>query len=112
MMSLPVTGKANLGGVQDGLCGDGGEVVAIEADVEDADRDVEAFERLDFRGQALGDGDAAAADADEGEAIEILAFFEDFVGQANQGAIDLGGAHQLGFFAGQRHRVAKRFRLA
>ena len=58
-----------------------------------------------------GHGHAAAADADEGEPVEVLGLFEDFVGQANESAVDLRGAHQLGFFAresiGIHRRVAK-----
>ena len=97
MMSLPGDGEVDFGGVDDGLDADGGEVVAVEVDVEDADGDFAIFERFDFRGEALGEGHAAAADADEGELIEIFGLFEDFVRQADQGAVDLGRAHELAF---------------
>ena len=36
-------GEVDFGGVEDGLRGDGGEVVAVEGDIQDADRDLEAL---------------------------------------------------------------------
>ena len=101
---LALHGKRNFGGADHRLDADGGEVVAIEIDVENADRNGAVFERLDLGGQALRQRNAAAADADEGQLVEVFGLFQDFVRQPDQRAVDLGGAHELGFFAGQGHR--------
>ena len=71
-------GEGDLGGADDGLDVDGGEVVAVEIDIEDADRHGAVFERFDFPRQALRQGHAAAADADEGEAVEVRDFSRGF----------------------------------
>ena len=56
-----------------------------------------------FFGEPEREGNAAAADSDEGQAMQILGFFENLVGQPDQRAVDLGGAHQLCFFACGKH---------
>ena len=62
---------------------------------------------LDLRRQPLRQRHAAAADADEGEQIEVLGLFQDFMRQAHQRPVDLGGAHELGFFAREGHKAPK-----
>src|SRR5205814_205394 len=57
-------GKRDVGGVDDGLVGDGGEVVAVEVDIQNAHGDLALLEALDFLGEALGERDASAANAD------------------------------------------------
>ena len=79
------------------------EVVAVEIDVEFADGDLAAFQILDLFRQALGERHSAAADANEGESIEILGAFENFVGEADESAVDFRRAHQLGFFFSGGH---------
>ena len=75
MMSLPCDRKGDFGGADHRLDVHGGEVVAVEIDIEDADRDHALLEGFDLRGQPLRQRHAAAADADEGELVEILASF-------------------------------------
>ena len=67
MMSLPADIELDVGGVHHGLDVYRAQVVAIEVDVEDADRHLAVFQGFDLRGQALRERDAAAADPDEGE---------------------------------------------
>src|SRR5258706_666433 len=59
------------------LGGDGGQVVAVERDVEDADRDLLPFHSLDLGGDLLGHGDAAGADADQEKAGEVAVRLDD-----------------------------------
>ena len=104
---LAVHRKRNLGGADHRLDVDRAEVVAIEIDVEDADRHCCAFPGLRSSCQPLRQRNAAAADADEGEPIQVLGLFQDFVRQPDQRAVDLGCAHELRFFAGKRHIAPK-----
>ena len=105
MMSLPVTGERNVGGVHHRLLADGGEIVAIEIDIQNADRNFALFERFDLASQSLRQRHAAAADADERQLVQIRGFFQNFVRQPDQRPVDFGRAHQLAFFAGGAHRV-------
>ena len=50
---------------------------------------------FDLLGQPLGQRDAAAADADEGQLVQVVAALQNFVRQADQRPVDFGGAHQL-----------------
>ena len=103
MMSLPCDGERNLGGADHGLDIHGAEIVAIQVDIQNADRNLAILERLDFRGQPLRQRNAAAANADERELIEVLGLLQNLVREADQRPIDLGRAHELGFFAGEGH---------
>ena len=71
---LALHGKRDFGGVHDRLDLHGGKIVAIEVDIEDADRNLAVFEGLDLGRQALRQRHAAAADSDEGELVEIRSF--------------------------------------
>ena len=62
------------------LGGDGGQVVAIEGDVEDADGDLLPLHGLDLGGDLLGQGHAAGADAGQQEPGEIGLTLHDFPG--------------------------------
>ena len=57
------------------------------------------LQALDLGGQPLRQRNAAPADADEGELVQVLGLFQNLVGQADQRPVDLRRAHQLGFFA-------------
>ena len=59
--------EADVAFFDDGAGAVGGEVVAVEADVEDAGVDGVLFDVVDELGEALGERDAAALDADEAE---------------------------------------------
>ena len=59
--------ERQVGAFDDRLVGDEREVIAVEGDVERPDGDGDAFVRSDGRGHAVGEGDAAALDADEGQ---------------------------------------------
>ena len=48
---------------------------------------------------ALGEGDAAALDADEAEIFAAVVLFDDLVGETDEGSLDLGGGHEAAFFA-------------
>jgi hypothetical protein len=47
----------------------------------------------------LRERDAAALDAYEAEVGTSVVLFDDLVGEANQGALDLRGRHEAAFFA-------------
>ena len=83
------------------------EIVAVQIDIQNADRNLAVFERLDLGGQALRQRHAAAADADEGELVQILGLFQNFMRQPDQRPVDLRGAHELGFFAREGHRLRR-----
>ena len=104
-MSLPCHAERNLGGADHRLDVHRAQIVAIEVDVENADRHLAVFEALDLRGQPLRQRNAAAADADEGQLVQILGLLQNLVRQADQRPVDLRGAHELSFFAGGRHRL-------
>ncbi len=61
MMSRPVTSKPMAPGVTVGRGAGGGEIVAVEADVEDAGVDGVLLDGGDEGANALGDGDARDA---------------------------------------------------
>ena len=83
-----VDAKGNVGGLKNGLRRDFGEVVAIESDVEGADGDVDAVNAAHGLGNALGEGYATAADADQGKMLGAAAFLDNLMGQTPQGAVD------------------------
>ena len=99
--------EIDFGGAVNRLFGNGGKIVAVKIDVEESDRDREVLEILDLFGETEREGNAAAADSDEGQAIQIFGFLENLVGQTHQGAVDLGGAHQLCFFACGNHECGE-----
>ena len=69
---------------------DGREIVAIQRDVERADRDVGFFDASQDLGQPLRQRHAAAHDADQSEVGDAIVFFDDLVRQPDQGALDFG----------------------
>ena len=81
----------------------GREVVAVEADVEDAGVDGVVLDGADDFGDALGEGNAAALDADEAEVGGAVIAFDDLMGEADEGAVDLGGGEETALFAEVRH---------
>ncbi len=81
------------------------EIVAIECDVQRADRNIHAVDAAHGASNALGQRNAAAADADQRQAARAAAFFDDLVGEALQGAVDFGRGHQLRFFDDAHVRV-------
>ena len=95
----------NLGGLHDGLRRDGGEIVAIERDIERADGHFHVRESFDRFREALRQRNAAAAHADQRDICRAAAFFHDFMGQPLQGAIDFFGGEQLPFFDDAHWRV-------
>ena len=100
-------GKRDFGGAHHRLDIHRGEIVAIEIDVENAHRNLAVFQAFDLLRQPLRQRNAAAANADERELIEVFGFFQNLVGQPDQRAVDFRSAHELGFFAGERHKAPK-----
>jgi len=88
-----VHGEGDIRGLQHGLRRDLGEVVAIESDIESADGNVHSVDPTHGARDALGEGHAAAADADEGQALCTTAFLHNLVGKALQGAVDFSRGH-------------------
>ena len=72
----------------------GGQVVAVELDVEHAGIDRALLDAGDQLAQPLGQRNAAALDADQRQVFAAVALFNNLVGQAHQGALDLRGGHQ------------------
>ena len=67
------------------------DVVAVEGDVERADRDLTAFELLDGGGQAAGDRGPAGVEADEDEVVGAVVALDDLVGDAGVGPAQVAG---------------------
>ena len=74
-----------------------GYVVAVEADVKLADRDVRALELVDEGGDALGEPDATGLDADEHEAVNAAVALQNLVRDAYQRAPNLVRAQYAAF---------------
>ena len=91
--------EADRAGGDDGAVALGGEVVAVEADVEDAGVDGVFFDGGEEDGEALGERDAAAFDADETDVGDAFVAFDDLMGEADEGSFDLGRGHEAAFFA-------------
>ena len=68
--------------LDDGLLGDEREVVAVERDVERADRDVDALVLGDRGGDPTGKRDAAALDPDEGQTGGARLLLDDLVARS------------------------------
>ena len=81
-------------GVTTGTHAGGGEVVAIELDVEHAGIDGALLDAGDQLAQPLGQRNAAALDADQRQVFAAVALLNNLVGQAHQGTLDLRGGHQ------------------
>src|SRR3569833_3925659 len=58
----------------------GGKVVSIELDVESAGFHGALFDAGDELAKALGEGDSAALEADQGQVLAAVAFLVDLVG--------------------------------
>ena len=84
------------------------QVVSIERDVEGADLDFFLRNLQDVEGNALGDGHATAAHANESDIGKAVIVFKDFVGDACQRARDALGIHDdrhIDLFANSQVRV-------
>ena len=60
------------------------DVVAVEGDVEVAERDLGAAELADQRVQAAAEDGAAGVDADQREPVRVLILLDDLVGDPDQ----------------------------
>ncbi len=60
--------------------------------------------RLEDFGETLGQRHAATLDADEAEVVGAVVLLDDLMGETNDGALDLGGGHELRLLA-QRVRA-------
>jgi hypothetical protein len=80
------------------LAGADVDVVAVEGDVELAERDVRARELGDPAAEPLRERDAAGVDADEGDPVELRIALDDLVRDPRQRALDgVGIEDSLGF---------------
>ena len=82
-----------------GPVADGGEVVAIEGDVERADGHFGLLDAAQDLRQALRQRHAAAHDADQPEIVDAVVLLDDLVREPDDGALDFGGGHDLRFLA-------------
>jgi len=76
-----------------------GKVVAVKGDVQGADRNGLFLHPFHDAGEALGDRDASAANANQCKTIQTTVLFDDLVRQANQSALDFGCGHELRLLA-------------
>ena len=81
--------------LDDRLLGDQREVVAVEGDVQGADGERHALVLVDRGGDPAGEGDAAALDPDEDEAVGPGLPLDDLVGDADDRPADLVRRHDL-----------------
>ena len=92
------TGKVNLRGLHDRLGADGREVVAVERDIESADRNFDVREAANLLGQTLGKRNAAPANADQSQVFRPAALFDDFVRQSAERPANFFRREELSFF--------------
>ena len=78
--------EVELGRVDDGLAAAGAGVVAMEGDVDRAERDLLPAPLLDQGGQPLGERDAARMDSDERERAQVVVSLDDLVRDARERA--------------------------
>ena len=91
--------EAEIAGVHYGPRTMGAQVVAVELNVQDPSFNWALDDAAHENCQSLGQWYTAAFDADQGERFTGIGFFDDLVGQPDQGAINLGCRHQPAFFA-------------
>ena len=82
----------------------GGKVIAVERNVENADRRLLSLDMLDIRRDALGDRNTARADADDDDVIDALVAFYDFVRDTRECAADALGVHDDGLIGQYWHK--------
>src|SRR4051812_15923959 len=85
-----------VGALHLGLGGDGGQVVAVERDVEDADGDRLALHPLDLGRDLLRQGDAAGTDADQEKPGEVAVRLDDLAGHTANDPRHLLGVEDRG----------------
>src|SRR5580698_3346378 len=73
------------------------KIVSIEGNIEGAEQYRLLLDTLNNFRQPLGQGNAATPYADEGQIFDAIIFFENLMGQPDQGALYFGGRHQLRF---------------
>ena len=91
MMFLPAIGNPISALLHHRLRPQRGEVVAIQSDVQRADRHRRLFDPCDHLPQALRQRHPAPADAHQSEVVGAIVFLDDFVDQPNQGALNFRG---------------------
>ena len=91
---MPARSKSSVGRVHDRLLLAGDGVVAVEGDVDRAERDLLPAPLLDQRREPLGERDAARVDADEGELGQVVVALDDLVRDARERAAEALGVQQ------------------
>ena len=91
--------EADFALIDDGARAGGGEIVAVELDIEHAGVDGLMLDVADEFGQALGERHAATLDADEAEIFCAIIFLDDFMRETNEGALDFRAGHEALLFA-------------
>ena len=87
--------ETDVGFLNHRLGAQGGKIVPVKGDVQGAYRNRGALHALDDFSQALGQRHASSADAHQPQPLEAAILLHDFVGKANQGALDFRSRHQL-----------------
>ena len=95
--SFNVTGQ--FGPADNRLGADGRKIVAIQSDIENPYRGTLAFEIGNFVGDAVGQRDAATADANQDQISQAVVFLYDLGSQPGQCAIDSRPIHDPSFFS-------------
>lgn len=75
------------------------KIIAIERDVKRSNRDRFFFDLLNHFPETLGDGDAAATNANKTQTLDSTVFLENFMSESYQRTLDFRGRHELGFLA-------------
>ena len=91
---MPAQVEVERGRVHDRLLGARGDIVAVESDVDRAQRHLLPAPLLDQRRQALGERDAARVDADECEPAEVVVSLDDLVRDTGERAAESLGVEQ------------------
>ena len=100
-----INSEGDVRGLQDCLRRDFGEVVAVEGDVERADRDIDAINATHGPCDAFCEGHTTAANADERKVAGAATFFDDLMRKTLKGTVNFGSGHQLILFDDSHSRV-------
>src|SRR5690606_1634834 len=80
--------RVEFGAVDDGICTDRRKIVAVKRDVDYTVKRPDAFDPFDIFDEAFGQRNAAAADADDIQAVRALIRFDDLGREPRQRAFD------------------------
>ena len=92
---LARNGEGNVRPVEYRRVRDRGQIIAVERDVQLADRQLHAVDLLNVFCKAAGQRHTARADADQAQVVRAVVFLEDLMRDAHERTVDGGFVHDL-----------------